>query len=100
MKSNYDFSKGKRGAVVPKGTKISLCIRLDPRALLWLQERAEESHMGYQTFLNNFLLEQWSRDQSTNTTVIEDFQVIEKALRRLKKKSCPKKIVKANYNLK
>ncbi|MBF0314903.1 MAG: CopG family transcriptional regulator [Oligoflexia bacterium] len=86
MKSNYDFSKGKRGAIVPKGTKTAVYLRLDPRALLWLQEKAEEAKVGYQTFLNHFLLEQWEKDNAANATVVEDLQLIEKALKRLKKK--------------
>jgi uncharacterized protein (DUF4415 family) len=59
MKQEYDFSKGKRGAVVstPPG-KTRITIRLDDDLLAWF--RAEVHGMGggsYQTMINNALRE-------------------------------------------
>ncbi|MCI0393496.1 MAG: BrnA antitoxin family protein [Chloroflexi bacterium] len=59
MKSEYDFSKGKRGAVVrvpPGETRIT--IRLDDDILAWF--RAQVHAMGggnYQTLINEALRE-------------------------------------------
>jgi len=59
MKKEYDFSKGKRGAVVrvPPG-KTRITIRLDEDILVWF--RAQVHAMGggnYQTLINNALRE-------------------------------------------
>ena len=59
MKSEYNFSKGKRGAVVraPKG-KTRITIRLDDDVLDWFRNQVEESGGGnYQTLINNALRE-------------------------------------------
>ncbi|MBF0298818.1 MAG: CopG family transcriptional regulator [Oligoflexia bacterium] len=85
MKSNYNFSKGKRGALVLKETKRAISVRLDPKAILWLQEKADEYGIGYQSFLNDFLIEQWEKDQVSNISAIEDLQLMEKTIKRLKK---------------
>ena len=59
MKTEYNFSKGKRGAVVraPKG-KTRITIRLDDDVLEWFRNQVEESGGGnYQTLINNALQE-------------------------------------------
>ena len=57
MKNEYSLSKLKKrpSAKVSKDLKISKTIRLDADVLLWLQDRADDEGMGYQTFLNSFL---------------------------------------------
>jgi hypothetical protein len=57
MKNEYSLSKLKKrpSANVSKDLKISKTVRLDADVLLWLQERADDEGMGYQTFLNSFL---------------------------------------------
>ena len=57
MKNEYSLSKLKKrpSAKVSKDLKISKTVRLDADVLLWLQERADDEGMGYQTFLNSFL---------------------------------------------
>ena len=57
MKKEYDFSKGKRGAVVPapKG-KTRITIRIDDDILDWFRNQVEESGGGnYQTLINHAL---------------------------------------------
>ena len=44
-----------RFVLYPKDLKISKTVRLDADVLLWLQEKADEEGLGYQTFLNSFL---------------------------------------------
>jgi uncharacterized protein (DUF4415 family) len=57
MKNEYNLSKLKKRPLVkpPKDLKISKTVRLDADVLLWLQEKADEEGLGYQTFLNSFL---------------------------------------------
>jgi uncharacterized protein (DUF4415 family) len=57
MKREYDFSKAKRGAVipVPKG-KVRLTIRLDEDVVAWFRTQVEEAGGGnYQTLINEAL---------------------------------------------
>jgi uncharacterized protein (DUF4415 family) len=59
MKKEYDFSKGKRGAIVPapKG-KTRITIRIDDDILDWFRNQVEESGGGnYQTLINHALRE-------------------------------------------
>ena len=54
MRKQYDFSKGKRGAVVavPKG-KSRVTIRLDDEIVDWFKSRVEEAGGGnYQSLIN------------------------------------------------
>ena len=57
MKNEYSLSKLKKrpSAKISKDLKISKTVRLDADVLLWLQEKADDEGMGYQTFLNSFL---------------------------------------------
>jgi uncharacterized protein (DUF4415 family) len=57
MKRQYDFSKGKRGAVVrtPKG-KTRITIRLDNDLLDWFRLQVEQAGGGnYQSLINDAL---------------------------------------------
>ena len=59
MKKQYDFSKGKRGAVakVPPG-KTRITIRLDEDVLEWFRAQTHEAGGGnYQTLINAALRE-------------------------------------------
>jgi len=57
MKREYDFSKGKRGAVIaiPRG-KTRITIRLDDEILAWFRAQVEDAGGGnYQTLINEAL---------------------------------------------
>ena len=59
MKKEYNFKKGKRGAVVPapKG-KTRITIRIDDDILDWFRGEVEAAGGGnYQTMINNTLRE-------------------------------------------
>ncbi len=59
MKEEYDFSKGKRGALlpIPQG-KERITIRLDREILDWFRQQADEQGGGnYQTMINQALHE-------------------------------------------
>ncbi|HSA99679.1 MAG TPA: BrnA antitoxin family protein [Anaerolineales bacterium] len=75
MKSEYSFSKGKRGAVVPasKG-KTRITIRIDDDILEWFRGEVEAAGGGnYQTLINQALREY----------VMQQQQPLEEILRRV-----------------
>lgn len=75
MKKEYDFSKGKRGAVVraPK-RKTRITIRIDDDILEWFRGEVEAAGGGsYQTLINDALRECLKQQQ----------QPLEELLRRV-----------------
>ena len=75
MKKQYDFSKGKRGAVtaVPKG-KTRITIRIDDDILEWFRGEVDAAGGGnYQTLINHALREYLNQQQ----------QPLEELLRRV-----------------
>lgn len=75
MKANYDFSRGRRGAVIPAtGGKVRITIRLDKDVIEWFRSKVEAAGEGsYQTLLNNALREYIAHQE----------EPIEKVLRRV-----------------
>jgi uncharacterized protein (DUF4415 family) len=75
MRKKYDFSHGKRGAVVPtEGGKTRITIRLDADILDWFRDQVNNMGGGnYQTMINNALRQH----------VQERKEPIEKTLRRV-----------------
>ena len=55
MRSEYDFSKGKRGAVVASPGKTRITIMLDNDLLMTFRAKAEAEGIGYQTLINQVL---------------------------------------------
>lgn len=55
MKRSPDFSKGKRGAVIPTTGKTRITIYLDDDILSRFKTRSEKSGKGYQTLINEAL---------------------------------------------
>ncbi len=57
MKKEYDFSKGRRGAIVPSAAgKTRITIRLDDEILAWFRATVNEAGGGsYQTLINDAL---------------------------------------------
>lgn len=55
MRDEYDFSQGKRGAVLPSKGKTRITIYLDDDILDNFRERAESEGTGYQTLINQAL---------------------------------------------
>jgi uncharacterized protein (DUF4415 family) len=75
MKANYDFSKARRGAVVPvSGNKVRITIRLDKCTVEWFKAQVDAAGGGnYQTLLNDALREYIGRRE----------EPLEKVLRRV-----------------
>jgi len=59
MKTHYDLSKARRGAVVPAApTKTRITIRLDEDILAWFRHQVNEAGGGnYQSLINEALRE-------------------------------------------
>ena len=55
MRAEYDFSKAKRGALVPTKGKTRITIYIDDAVLEEFRSRAEKSGAGYQTLMNEAL---------------------------------------------
>lgn len=55
MRNEYDFSKGKRGAVIPSSGKTRITIYIDDDILENFKEKAEAQGIGYQTLINEAL---------------------------------------------
>lgn len=57
METEYDFSKGKRGAIDPMPSgKTRITIRLDDEVLTWFREQTHLAGGGnYQTLINEAL---------------------------------------------
>jgi len=80
MKNEYDFSKGKRGAVVPSPTgKTRITIRIDDDLLSWFRNEVELSGGNYQTLMNRAL-----RDY-----VEKQREPLEETLRRVLREEVP-----------
>lgn len=55
MRAEYDFSKGKRGALIPAKGKTRITIYIDDSVLDEFRTRAERKGVGYQTMMNEAL---------------------------------------------
>jgi uncharacterized protein (DUF4415 family) len=55
MKMEYDFSEGKRGAVIPTTGKTRITIYLDDEIVQQFKVRSEKTGKGYQTLINEAL---------------------------------------------
>jgi hypothetical protein len=80
MKPEYDFSKGKRGAVVPQKGKTRISIFIDNAVLAEFRARAEKSGSGYQTMMNDALRSYLSQVEQP---------VTERALRQILRQDMP-----------
>lgn len=55
MKKAYDFSKGKRGAVVPTTGKTRITIYVDDAIIKSFKAQSGKTGKGYQTLINEAL---------------------------------------------
>jgi len=83
MKDEYDFSRGKRGAVLkPSRAKERITIRLDEDILDWFRSAAHNSGGGsYQTMINNALRQ---------FIELKEAEPIEETLRRVLREELPR----------
>jgi uncharacterized protein (DUF4415 family) len=82
VKKEYDFSRAKRGAVVPTPPgKTRVTIRLDNEVLDWFRKQVDQTGGGnYQTLINEALQEHLARRREPLESTIR--RVIREELRR------------------
>jgi uncharacterized protein (DUF4415 family) len=85
MLREYDFSKGKRGAVIPQKGKTRITIFIDTDILEWFRDEAEREGRGYQTAINQALRNYIKQDRRPLQDIVRE--VVRKELKELKKAS-------------
>ena len=80
MRKEYDFSKGRRGAVLPSPGKTRITIMLDDDILEHFRSRAEAAGLGYQTMINAALRDAIARAKGKGA---EDKPLTAAALRKI-----------------
>lgn len=63
MRKEYDFSKARRGAVIPQRGKTRISIYIDDKVLEEFRARADAAGRGYQTMINDALREYLGRSE-------------------------------------
>ena len=76
MRKQYDFSKGKRGAVAASKGKTRITIMLDDDVIEAFREQAETKGIGYQTAINEALRNMLDKENASVTV-----QTLRKVLR-------------------
>jgi uncharacterized protein (DUF4415 family) len=85
MLGEYDFSKGKRGPVIPQKGKTRITIFIDTDILEWFRNAAEREGRGYQTEINQALRNYTKQDRRPIQDIVKE--VVRKELRVLGKAS-------------
>ncbi len=85
MLGEYDFSKGKRGPVIPHKGKTRITIFIDTDILEWFRDEAEREGQGYQTAMNQALRNYVKQDKRSIQEIVRE--AIRKELQILKKAS-------------
>jgi uncharacterized protein (DUF4415 family) len=82
MRKEYDFSKGKRGAVLPAPAgKTRVTIRLDEDVLEWFRSQVDQAGGGnYQSLINRVLRDFTARSREPLESTLR--RVIREELRR------------------
>lgn len=70
MRADYDFSKAKRGALLPGTGKTRITIHIDNAVLAEFRARAEKAGTGYQTMMNEALKAYLSKADSPVTEAV------------------------------
>lgn len=76
MRKEYDFSKGRRDAVIPQRGKTRITIFIDDDILEKFRERADHVGRGYQTMINEAL-----RDYLSKSSRPVDEETLRRVLR-------------------
>ena len=81
MVPEYDFSQGRRGAVLPHSGKTRITIWIDADILDWFRAMADREGRGYQTALNAALRQYTQQNERPLHELVRD--VIREELRTL-----------------
>lgn len=79
MKKEYDFSRGKRGAVLSNAGKTRITIYLDNKTLQRFKTESARTGKGYQTLINE-ALSQHSADNERPATAQEVRNIVREEL--------------------
>ncbi len=82
MRAEYDFSKAKRGAILPTKGKTRITIHIDDVVLDEFRMRADKAGRGYQTMMNDVLKSYLANTDAAPLT--------ESMLRRIIREELPK----------
>jgi uncharacterized protein (DUF4415 family) len=63
MRKEYDFSRGKRGPVIPSPGKTRITIMIDDDVIEAFRAKAEGAGRGYQTLMNEVLRAALAEDE-------------------------------------
>jgi uncharacterized protein (DUF4415 family) len=85
MLVEYDFSKGKRGPVIPPKGKTRITIYIDTDVLERFRDEAEREGRGYQTEINQALRNYIKQDKRTIQDIVRE--AVRKEIKFLKKAS-------------
>jgi len=85
MLKEYDFSKGKRGSVIPHKGKTRITIFIDTDILEWFRDEAEREGRGYQTAINQALRNYIRQDRRPIQDIVRE--AVRKELKVIKKAS-------------
>jgi hypothetical protein len=100
MKKNYNFSKGKRGAVLPvPAGKTRITIRIDDDVLDWFRKLVHAAGGGsYQTLMNSALREHMESEteplEDTFRRVLREVLPDSQERKSARKRTARRKIVK------
>jgi uncharacterized protein (DUF4415 family) len=78
MRKEYDFSRGKRGAVIKSTGKTRITIMIDDDVIEGYRAKAEAAGRGYQTLMNEILRAALAEDDRPVTA-----KVLRKILREV-----------------
>ena len=81
----YDFSKGRRGPVIPQKGKTRITIFIDSDRLEWFRDEAEREGRGYQTAINQALRNYIKQDRRPIQDIVRE--AVRKELKVVKKAS-------------
>jgi uncharacterized protein (DUF4415 family) len=70
MRKTYDFSRGKRGAVIKSPGKTRITIMIDNDVIEGYRAKAEAAGRGYQTLMNEILRAALAEDDRPVTATV------------------------------
>lgn len=85
MPTEYDFSKGKRGAVISQKGKSRITIWVDMDILEWFKNESEREGRGYQTEINQALRNYIKQDKRSIQDIVRE--AVRQELKKIKKAS-------------
>jgi BrnA antitoxin of type II toxin-antitoxin system len=83
MRKEYDFSQGKRGAVLASPGKTRITIMLDDDIIEFFRAHAEMQGCGYQTLINTSLRDAVTLANASNKRRMDEAPLTAATLRKI-----------------